>query len=156
VIEDGILISATPRAAGRAAKCPGYNRWNSRKGRSSGPHPAAIGVMSSPLRSAWMRLGRACQQWREVAIVPNSEEPASVSSQAAAQTESVPSPMILIIVPVRNNRAVPSVVPPITRLSRPKSIAPRTGPLRRHRLDLEILSAVCKRNPTPPRTIRSR
>ncbi len=64
---------------------------------------------------------------------PNSEEPASVSSQPGAQTESVPIPNdALIIVPVRNTVLFPSVVAPIT-ISRPKSIAAAQQALREQR-----------------------
>ena len=64
---------------------------------------------------------------------PNSEEPAAVSSQAGAQTGSVPIPNdALIIVPVRNTVLFPSVVAPIT-ISRPKSIAAAQQALRGQR-----------------------
>ena len=64
---------------------------------------------------------------------PNSEEPASVSSQVGAQTESVPIPNdALIIVPVRNTVLFPGVVAPIT-ISRPKSIAAAQQALREQR-----------------------
>jgi ATP-dependent Lon protease len=64
---------------------------------------------------------------------PNSEEPASVPSQAGAQTEAVPIPNdALIIVPVRNTVLFPSVVAPIT-ISRPKSIAAAQQALREQR-----------------------
>src|SRR5258707_12844755 len=64
---------------------------------------------------------------------PNSEEPASVSSQAGAQTESVPVPNdAILIVPVRNTVLFPSVVAPIT-ISRPKSIAAAQQALREQR-----------------------
>jgi len=78
-------------------------------------------------------LGCACQKRREVAMSPNSEEPASVPSQAGAQTEAVPIPNdALIIVPVRNTVLFPSVVAPIT-ISRPKSIAAAQQALREQR-----------------------
>ncbi len=61
---------------------------------------------------------------------PNSEEPASVSSQAGAP---VPIPNdALIIVPVRNTVLFPGVVAPIT-ISRPKSIAAAQQALREQR-----------------------
>ncbi len=64
---------------------------------------------------------------------PNSEEPASVSSQAGAQTGSVPIPNdVLIIVPVRNTVLFPGVVAPIT-ISRTKSIAAAQQALREQR-----------------------
>ena len=64
---------------------------------------------------------------------PNSEEPASVSSQAGDQTEPVAIPNdALIIVPVRNTVLFPSVVAPIT-ISRPKSIAAAQQGLREQR-----------------------
>ena len=66
-------------------------------------------------------------------MASNSEEPASVSSQPGAQTESVPIPNdALIIVPVRNTVLFPSVVAPIT-VSRPKSIAAAQQALREQR-----------------------
>ncbi len=66
-------------------------------------------------------------------MASNSEEPASVSSQPGAQTESVPIPNdALIIVPVRNTVLFPSVVAPIT-ISRPKSIAAAQQALREQR-----------------------
>jgi ATP-dependent Lon protease len=77
--------------------------------------------------------GCACLKRLEVAMSPTSEEPASVSSQAGAQTESVPIPNdALIIVPVRNTVLFPSVVAPIT-ISRPKSIAAAQQALREQR-----------------------
>jgi ATP-dependent Lon protease len=76
-------------------------------------------------------LGCDCQKRREVAMSPNSEQPASVST--GAQTESVPIPSdALIIVPVRNTVLFPSVVAPIT-ISRPKSIAAAQQALREQR-----------------------
>ena len=64
---------------------------------------------------------------------PNSEEPASVSSPAGAQTDSVPIPNdALIIVPVRNTVLFPGVVAPIT-ISRPKAIAAAQQALREQR-----------------------
>jgi ATP-dependent Lon protease len=76
-------------------------------------------------------LGCDCQKRREVAMSPNSEEPASVST--GAQTGSVPIPNdALVIVPVRNTVLFPSVVAPIT-VSRPKSIAAAQQALREQR-----------------------
>jgi ATP-dependent Lon protease len=78
-------------------------------------------------------LGCAWQKRREVAMSPNSEEPASVSSQAGDQTEPVAIPNdALIIVPVRNTVLFPSVVAPIT-ISRLKSIAAAQQGLREQR-----------------------
>jgi ATP-dependent Lon protease len=78
-------------------------------------------------------LGCAWQKRREVAMSPNSEEPASVSSQAGDQTEPVAIPNdALIIVPVRNTVLFPGVVAPIT-ISRPKSIAAAQQGLREQR-----------------------
>jgi len=78
-------------------------------------------------------LGCVWQKRREVAMSPKSEEPASVSSQAGAQTEPVAIPNdALIIVPVRNTVLFPSVVAPIT-ISRPKSIAAAQQGLREQR-----------------------
>jgi len=75
--------------------------------------------------------GCGCQKRREVAMSPNSEEPASVST--GAQTDSVPIPNdALIIVPVRNTVLFPSVVAPIT-VSRAKSIAAAQQALREQR-----------------------
>jgi ATP-dependent Lon protease len=77
--------------------------------------------------------GCACQKRHEVAMSPNREEPASVSSHAGAPTESVPIPNdALIIVPVRNTVLFPGVVAPIT-VSRPKSIAAAQQALREQR-----------------------
>jgi ATP-dependent Lon protease len=75
--------------------------------------------------------GCGCQKRREVAMSPNSEEPASVST--GAQTDPVPIPNdALIIVPVRNTVLFPSVVAPIT-VSRAKSIAAAQQALREQR-----------------------
>jgi ATP-dependent Lon protease len=75
--------------------------------------------------------GCDCQKRREVAMSPNSEEPASVST--GAQTDPVPIPNdALIIVPVRNTVLFPSVVAPIT-VSRTKSIAAAQQALREQR-----------------------
>jgi ATP-dependent Lon protease len=77
--------------------------------------------------------GCACQKPREVAMAPNSEEPASASSQAGAQTGSVSIPNdALIVVPVRNTVLFPGVVAPIT-IARPKSIAAAQQALREQR-----------------------
>jgi ATP-dependent Lon protease len=77
--------------------------------------------------------GCACQKLREVAMAPDSEEPASASSQAGTPTESVPIPNdALIIVPVRNTVLFPGVVVPIT-IARPKSIAAAQHALREQR-----------------------
>jgi ATP-dependent Lon protease len=75
--------------------------------------------------------GCDCQKRREVAMSPNSEEPASVST--GAHTDPVPIPNdALIIVPVRNTVLFPSVVAPIT-VSRAKSIAAAQQALREQR-----------------------
>jgi ATP-dependent Lon protease len=64
---------------------------------------------------------------------PINEEPASTSSPAAFQTESVPIPGdALIIVPVRNTVLFPGVVAPIT-VGRPKSVAAAQQALREQR-----------------------
>jgi ATP-dependent Lon protease len=74
---------------------------------------------------------------------PNSEEPASVASQAGAQAETVPVPNdALIIIPVRNTVLFPGVVAPIT-VARPKSIAAAQQALR----DQRPIGIFLQRNP---------
>src|SRR5467141_934128 len=110
---------------------PGYIGSNSRKAGSSAASCCPSGVMSSAVSQCMDALGCDCQKRREVAMSPNSEQPASVST--GAQTESVPIPNdALIIVPVRNTVLFPSVVAPIT-VSRPKSIAAAQQALREQR-----------------------
>src|SRR5712671_1688407 len=110
---------------------PGYIGSNSRKAGSSAASCCPSGVMSSAVSRCMDALGCDCQKRREVAMSPNSEQPASVS--IGAQTESVPIPSdALIIVPVRNTVLSPSVVAPIT-ISRPKSIAAAQQALREQR-----------------------
>src|SRR5258708_10769709 len=110
---------------------PGSTGTNSRKAGTSAASCCPSGVMSSAASQCMDVLGCDCQKRREVAMSPNSEEPASVST--GAQTESVPIPSdALIIVPVRNTVLFPSVVAPLT-ISRPKSIAAAQQALREHR-----------------------
>src|SRR6266849_49310 len=112
---------------------PGSTGSSSRKAGSSAASCCPWGVMSSAASQCMDVLGCACQKRREVAMSRNSEEPASASSQAGAQTESVPIPNdALIIVPVRNTVLFPGVVAPIT-ISRPKSIAAAQQALREQR-----------------------
>src|SRR6266478_2224876 len=112
---------------------PGFTGSSFRKAGSSAASCCPPGVMSSAASQCMDALGCACQKRHEVAMSPNSEEPASVSSQPGAQTESVPIPSdALIIVPVRNTVLFPSVVAPIT-ISRPKSIAAAQQALREQR-----------------------
>jgi ATP-dependent Lon protease len=74
---------------------------------------------------------------------PNSEEPASGSSQAGAQAETVPVPNdALIVIPVRNTVLFPGVVAPIT-VARPKSIAAAQQALR----DQRPIGIFLQRNP---------
>ena len=64
---------------------------------------------------------------------PINEEPASVSSHATSEAQSVPIPGdALIIVPVRNMVLFPGVVAPVT-IGRPKSIAAAQQALREQR-----------------------
>src|SRR5258707_13475254 len=109
---------------------PGFIGLSSRKAGSSAASCCPQGVMSSAASQCMDASGCACQKRREVAMSPNSEEPASVSSQAGAP---VPIPNdALIIVPVRNTVLFPGVVAPIT-ISRPKSIAAAQQALREQR-----------------------
>src|SRR5258707_13978674 len=102
---------------------PGFIGLSSRKAGSSAASCCPQGVMSSAASQCMDALGCACQKRREVAMSPNSEEPASVSSPAGAQTDSVPIPNdALIIVPVLNTVLFPGVVSQIT-ISRPIEIA---------------------------------
>src|SRR5260370_22390290 len=111
----------------------GFTGSNSRKAGSNAASCCPPGVMSSAASQCMDALGCACQKRREVAMSPNSEEPASVSSPAGAQTDSVPIPNdALIIVPVRNTVLFPGVVAPIT-ISRPKAIAAAQQALREQR-----------------------
>src|SRR6266852_2120082 len=112
---------------------PGFTGSSFRKAGSSAASCCPPGVMSSAASQCMDALGCACQKRHEVAMSPNSEEPASVSSQAGAQTGSVPIPNdVLIIVPVRNTVLFPGVVAPIT-ISRTKSIAAAQQALREQR-----------------------
>src|SRR5229473_5327651 len=112
---------------------PGSTGSSSRKAGSNAASCCPRDVMSSAASQCMDALGCACQKRREVAMSPNSEEPASVSVSTGAQTESVPIPSdALIIVPVRNTVLFPSVVAPIT-ISRPKSIAAAQQALREQR-----------------------
>src|SRR3954467_9097478 len=78
-------------------------------------------------------LGCGCRNLREVAMSAISEEPASVSSHARAQTEPAAIPGdALILIPVRNTVLFPGVVAPIT-IARPKSIAAAQQALREQR-----------------------
>jgi ATP-dependent Lon protease len=68
-----------------------------------------------------------------MAMSPINEEPASVSSHATSEAQSVPIPGdALIIVPVRNMVLFPGVVAPVT-IGRPKSIAAAQQALREQR-----------------------
>src|ERR1700719_1923261 len=112
---------------------PGYTGLSCRKAGSNAASCCRRGVMSSAASPCMDASGCACQKPREVAMAPNSEEPASASSQAGAQTGSVSIHNdALIIVPVRNTVLFPGVVAPIT-VSRPKSIAAAQQALREQR-----------------------
>src|ERR1700719_3909665 len=112
---------------------PGYTGLSCRKAGSNAASCCRRGVMSSAASPCMDASGCACQKPREVAMAPNSEEPASASSQAGAQTGSVSIHNdALIVVPVRNTVLFPGVVAPIT-IARPKSIVAAQQALREQR-----------------------
>src|SRR5258707_1429249 len=124
-----------------SCKMPGSIGPNSRKAGSSAASCCPSGVMSSAASPCMDASGCDCQKRREVAMSPNSEQPASVST--GAQPESVPIPSdALIIVPVRNTVLFPGVVAPIT-IARAKSIAAAQQALREQR----PIGILLQRNP---------